>query len=427
MVIEHRDGLIYMLRQAAELEHGICCQYLFAAFSLKQAPEEGLTERQCASVQRWRRVILEIAAQEMLHLAMVNNLLTAVGAAPWLGRPNLPAEGRYYPAGVQLALVPFGERALRHALYLERPEGINIPDAEGFAALGEAAPIVRQDGVVPALQDYTTVGGLYRSIEEGIVRLVERYGEQWVFIGDERAQARPETFRWPELIPVTDLASARQAIDIVVEQGEGPRGRWQNAHYGRLLVVLGEYLTLRREDPSFEPARPVVPASVRPLPDAVPGPLVTDPLTAAVLDGFHVAYEVLLLLLARYFAHGHETDEQLNVLADAAVEIMIDVVRPLGEALTAMPVGEELPGQTAGPSFEVFYRGGYILPHTWQAWVVIHERLGELAAHLGALGDAVPEAARTGVVRAIQALDRCTVKMEGDMPRLRDRPRPSVP
>src|SRR5580698_1966861 len=35
-VIEHREALIYMLCQAAELEHAIMCQYLFAAFSLKQ-------------------------------------------------------------------------------------------------------------------------------------------------------------------------------------------------------------------------------------------------------------------------------------------------------------------------------------------------------------------------------------------------------
>jgi hypothetical protein len=32
-----------MLCQAAELEHGIMCQYLFAAFSLKQSTDEGVT------------------------------------------------------------------------------------------------------------------------------------------------------------------------------------------------------------------------------------------------------------------------------------------------------------------------------------------------------------------------------------------------
>src|SRR5262245_63029034 len=42
-VIEHREALIYMLCEAAELEHGIMCQYLFAASSLKQSLDEGLT------------------------------------------------------------------------------------------------------------------------------------------------------------------------------------------------------------------------------------------------------------------------------------------------------------------------------------------------------------------------------------------------
>jgi hypothetical protein len=40
-VIEHREALIYMLCEAAELEHGIMCQYLFAAFSLKQGTARG--------------------------------------------------------------------------------------------------------------------------------------------------------------------------------------------------------------------------------------------------------------------------------------------------------------------------------------------------------------------------------------------------
>jgi hypothetical protein len=42
-VIEYREALIYILCEAAELEHGIMCQYLFAAFSLKQCEDEGLT------------------------------------------------------------------------------------------------------------------------------------------------------------------------------------------------------------------------------------------------------------------------------------------------------------------------------------------------------------------------------------------------
>jgi hypothetical protein len=41
--LEHREALIYTLGKAAELEHLIMLQYLFAAFSLKQDISEGLS------------------------------------------------------------------------------------------------------------------------------------------------------------------------------------------------------------------------------------------------------------------------------------------------------------------------------------------------------------------------------------------------
>jgi len=60
MVLAHREALIYMLCQAAELEHGIMCQYLFAAFSLKQRVDEGMTSDELAAVLRWRRQIAHV-------------------------------------------------------------------------------------------------------------------------------------------------------------------------------------------------------------------------------------------------------------------------------------------------------------------------------------------------------------------------------
>ena len=382
LVIEHRDALIYMLCEAAELEHAITCQYLFAAFTLKRSTDEGVDERRLASIDKWRNILYEVAGQEMLHLAQVNNLLAAVGAAPRVARPNLPSTGRHFPPGVQFALVPFGERALRHFLYLERPEGISLPDAEGFDPLGEAEPLMSEEDIVPRPQDFATVGHLYRSIEAGIQHLCDKHGEEWLFIGPPRAQATPEAFRWKDLVPVTDLASAVQAIETVVEQGEGPRGHWKDAHYGRFLEILGDFLTYRKQDPTFEPTRPVMAACVRQPIDGPAAPLVSDPDTAHVLDAFNVAYEVVLYLLARYFGHGSENEEQLQTLADTAVGLMIEVIKPLGEHATTLPVGPEYPGMTAGPSFELFYGSGYLLPHRDAAWALLHERLDELATFL---------------------------------------------
>src|SRR5215471_12713257 len=167
IVIEHRSPLIYMLCAAAELEHALMCEYLYAAFSLKRSVEEGLTPEQHAAVERWRSTILGVAKQEMLHLAINCNLLTSIGVSPHLSRPNMPQPARHYPSGVRLELLPFGEQALRHFLFLERPEGMDLNDAEGLAAIENAVPVMGTEEIAPHLQEFRTVGHLYRSIEAG--------------------------------------------------------------------------------------------------------------------------------------------------------------------------------------------------------------------------------------------------------------------
>lgn len=381
MLLQHREALVYTLSKAAALEHLVMLQYLYAAFSMRDRDDEGLAPEQLAAVKRWRKTLLDIAGQEMLHLALVQNVLTAVGAAPVLGRPNFPLPPHAYPAGIQMALVPFGETALRHFVYLERPEGMAIDDAEAFAALDKAAPLPRadEDEIGPRLQDFETIGDLYRAVESGLGYLTERLGERTLFLGPPAAQATEEHFRWPELVPVTDLASARMAIETIVEQGEGARGEWKQAHFGRLVAVLDEFLELRAADPSFEPARPVLAACVREREDGLPVPLVTEQFTNRCVDLLNAVYELLLQLLARYFAHTDETEAQLAVLADVAVTLMFSAIKPLGGLVTRLPVGPEHPGATAGPTFELFYAVDYLLPHRDAAWAVIEERLRSVA------------------------------------------------
>jgi hypothetical protein len=127
----------------------------------------------------------------MLHLALATNLLTAIGAAPHLHRPNFRIVSRWYSPGVQLALLRFGERALRHFIYLERPEGMDLDDAEGFTAVGRTQPLTDGDQLMAVPEDYQTVGHLYRGIEQGLERLVARHGEAGVFIGPPRPRRPP--------------------------------------------------------------------------------------------------------------------------------------------------------------------------------------------------------------------------------------------
>lgn len=402
IVVEHREALIYLLREAAELEHGIMCQYLYAAFTLKQSVDEGVTAEQLEAIGRWRKTVLEVARQEMLHLALVQNLLTAIGAAPHFGRPNLPAPAHRFPAGVQLALVPFGERALRHFLFLERPEGMALDDADGFTAVARARPLMADDEIVPRYQEYATVGHLYRAIDIGFAWLTSKLGEARLFIGPPDAQATPESFRWPELIPVDGLAAAHRAIDTIVEQGEGTTNEdWREAHFGRFLGVLDEYLAFRARDPGFEPARPVQPGTMRPHAASDDLPLISDGVTARVADLFNVSYQITLMTLARYFAHTDETPAQLKTLANVSVGVMFGGLKVLGERLTGLPFGPDRPGRTAGPTFELFYQSGYVLPHRSAAWTLIEERLRQAAEYAGRIagGDA-------SVTRAARAFEK---------------------
>ncbi|MBV9413069.1 MAG: ferritin-like protein [Acidimicrobiia bacterium] len=384
IVVEHRKELTYLLSQAAELEHSLMAQYLFAAFSLRSEPGPGLTEAQLEAVERWRAVILAISAEEMLHWALVQNLLIAVGSAPFVSRPHMPHQAKGYPPGIQLRLLPFGDAAMQHFVYLERPEGMDMSDGEGFMPSGPTPAPMQPGELQPRGQDFTTQGYLYRAIEEGIVSLADRIGESRLFIGPDFHQTNAPHV-WPELVPITDVASARQTIERIVEQGEGARGDWGTAHYGRFLAVLEEYRAAVADDPDFRPAHPAVAAGVRGVEGIEPDIYITDPVTGTTSDAFNAVYDLLLQMIARYFAFGHETDEQRHVLADVGITLMFIAIKPLGLLLAKMPVGNGASNVTAGANFQLAYRASFLLPHRRAAWFRFSERLDEIAEAIDAI------------------------------------------
>lgn len=379
--VESRDGLIFLIAEACEVEHVLLCEYLFAGFSLKTAEDEGLTPAQLDATRRWQKVIWEVAAQEMLHLALANNLLTAIGATPHFRRPNFPQEGRYYPRDFRFTLTPFSVETIQHFVYIERPEGMTEDDPDLFGGVQpiEMPRVVNRVG--PDVIGFETIGELYRVIEDGLRGLTARLGERRLFIGPPAAQATERYFSFPELIAVTDLASAVRAIEAIVEQGEGVRGEWQDAHYGKFLRVYHEFRELTDADPTFEPARPVQPnpASRMP-PDSTGMALIDDPFTIKVSDYFNAAYDVLVQMLVRFFCHTEESEDDLKMLVQTAIDGMFSIILPLGDLLTRLPMGPTYPGKTAGPAFGIYRQTADALPHRGAAWLLLHERLLELAA-----------------------------------------------
>lgn len=395
-----REELIYLLSQACELEHNVACVYLFAAYSLKSdATEGGLTPAQAEMVRRWKRQLVAVGVEEMLHLSQMTNILTAIGGAPHLRRPNFPLRRTTLPINNLMSLEPFSREALECFMCIEMPEvGIlsaqeqeeadavlaRISQLKGLQTGSAAEPgeTVAITGCEPFDVDFSTQAEFYHKIMTGL----DGIPESELFIGPPEAQANARFLEFGgKLKPVVDRRSALDAIQMVVEQGEAPTAAHPDAHFWVFRSIYREYLeALRQATESgavFEPVRPVVSNPMtRFHDDAAEGTLIADPLAHQVAELFNGAYDTMLLILLRFFAHTEESDAELEQLAGATLRLMRNVTRPLGEALTKMPVSHEpsLAGKTAGPSFGVT-RDVHLLPHKRSAWTFFGERLRDLA------------------------------------------------
>jgi CDGSH-type Zn-finger protein len=395
-VVDSREELIYLLSRAAEIEHGLACMYLFAAYSLKgDASEVGLPEEYVPTVLAWKRKLAGVAIEEMLHLAQVANMLTAIGGAPHFRRTNFPVPANAFPLGIGMTLEPFSQAVIERFVCFEMPEPGVLP-AERQATFdrlrerisGPVNPcgVPRLRGTEPFEIDFHTVGELYRKIETGFVAIPERR----LFIGPAEAQAKGRYLDFDgKLVPIVDRASASRAIEMIVQQGEAPTSDHPDAHFCVFDAIRSELeLTTAhaaRRGVAFDPVRPVVTNPMtRFYEDAAGGSIVTDPRTHEVADVFNSAYDTMLLMLLRFFAHSDETEDELQTLARATLRLMASVLRPLGEALTKMPAGAEYPGRTAGPGFG-YNRDVHLLPHKQSAWTFFSERLSQLVARLTAL------------------------------------------
>lgn len=384
--IENRSQLIYLLTEAAEIEHGVMCSYLFTAFSLKTGTDEGVTDAQLRKIRGWSRLLRGVAVQEMLHLGAVCNLLTAIGGAPHLRRPNFPIR-MDRRGGFHLRLAPFSLETMEQFIAIEEPDELVGGKMERSLPT-EVRP--RLSDIFATEREYHTQGRLYRGLEDGFLYLAQKYGERQLFIGRPEAQtAAPAHFETlPELKPVTDLASAQEAINVIVVQGEGASRDTPDSHYNKFMTIWREYKAVLAEDPAFEPARPVL-ANPYALPpsdstDTADLNFIDDPDTAELSNLTDACYELMIQVLGRLFVHAEESEGELQRLSRAAETLMMDIVEPLAQALTRLPAGPSHPGKTAGTSFRLS-RGATIPTHKEAAWTVFRERLGELGAYCSVL------------------------------------------
>ena len=388
IVVQDREELIYLLCEAAEFEHTVMCSYLYTQWTLKRDASEDLTPAEVAAIERWRRSLAQVALEEMLHLSLANNLLAAVGAAPHLWRPAFPVRPGHFPADVVMNLAPFCEATLDHFMFIERPEGIRLVDGAGFGHEAHYARVVRPDMLAPSPQDYSSQGHLYHGVLQGLARLADQLGEERVFVGHGDAQVGGEEFGLPGLFKITDLASARRAVEAVVLQGEGAPAHRENSHFARFAAIRSELGELRAARPAFEPARPVVRNPI--LGDTgLPhdGDRIVEPLTAQVVDLGNAIYALMIRALSQVFAPAPLPRDLRVALAEVATALMAAMGR-VADVATRMPANASCPGLTAAPNFELPGSSGQLVQQC--AARILGERAAELAAAARRLTHAAP-------------------------------------
>ncbi len=191
------DDVRELLQFALEVERFTLPPYLTALYSIRDG-----TNLEAVSLLR------SVVVEEMLHMALVCNLLNSIAGAP---RVNAP-EALQYPATLPFSadkfvvnIGPFSRAAVETFCQIEQPAG---PDAqpEGPYAYNELSQFYRYVANALTALEQSTPGG--------------------IFTGDPTRQVGPDDYYSAGglLFPVCDLASARAAIDSIIVQGESTPG-----------------------------------------------------------------------------------------------------------------------------------------------------------------------------------------------------------
>jgi CDGSH-type Zn-finger protein/uncharacterized Fe-S cluster protein YjdI len=370
-----REQLLYLLHEAAEIEHNLMCCYLYAAFSIKREDSAWSPEERAATI-RWRQSIVSVALEEMTHLCLVANLMIALGAHGNFTRPMFPIEAGPYPAGFVIRLQGFSLATIEHFEFLERPHGAQLADGSGFTPQRSYARLPPQiKRLSPSARDYETVGDLYAFLEQGLRAFAAQHGEEVLFCGNPKRQVSLQHAPLPGVSAVTDLASAERAIQTIVTQGEGAGAESQDSHFCRFRRIHNELIASLKANPLFAPAWPVA-----------TNPVMNPPLDAQAdrvhinrdgvrnwLDIGNAMYTTALRCLLQGFASTVSTDKSAWLQTSFA---LMRGLNPVAEGLAARSATANDGAPHAGLTFTML-RTLANLPED-DAPGFVAERLGEL-------------------------------------------------
>jgi hypothetical protein len=398
------DYAVFLLHVAAEIEHSLLIQYLFAAYSLG-GPQVPQVHRD--KVTKWQGILLGIAREEMGHLITVQNLLKLIGGALNLERSDFPWDLPFYP--FPFALEPLSTKLLARYVCVESPkiwpenwasqqktiEDIAFPPGTGgFKRVGELYDILKAlIGDKALLPD-----ALFHADTLSYQASFAEYGRGYAG-GSRGAVNRGAAV--PDVLIYTAYSrkTALDALKAVAEQGEAADTDSQTKSLSHFERFMGLYQEFSVASQSWTPCRPIIsnPRAVGEY-DAVPGTTyIEHPASQRWAKFLNLRYRMLLIYLSHSFRISGDSGPADGLTRGAVLNRAFGEMynlRVISNILVSLPANDAGGPERAAPSFELPY--SLTLPvferDVWRLHLDLlhaaHQLIAELKHTAGSSGDA---------------------------------------
>jgi hypothetical protein len=318
VAIDSISSLRHHLQWGLRVELSLAPLYLYAAYSLREPTSLAA------------RLIISVAAEEMLHATLDANMLVAIGGRPVFSDP---ATAPAYPM-----VMPHHKPPILLEL---RPASAEVMDL--FCTIEKPQPLE----ALPEDDDYETQGQFYGAIAEAF----ERFTADELFAANdlERQLGDPSYYAAVEfdaddsggLELIRDMDGVRRALSTVIHQGEGLSDeRWADPAHQELTHYY-KFVAIRDGE---EPLGEVWPVAVSPVATDIAAPLrdvaiLADTIYSAILLTLDELYEPL-------------QPETRGPLVGVLYTLMKDALGPTCRFLMSQPIR---PGSAthAGPAFDL--------------------------------------------------------------------------
>ena len=376
------DYLHCLLEIAAEIEHSLMVEYLYAAYTL--GGDEVLA-RHRKMVERWRSSLLTIAREEMGHLLTVQNLRCLLGAPINFEREDYPWDTPFYPFPFRLE--PLCMPSLSCYVYAEMPAELES-DSGSKRRLApryrefkdkDKARIVKEVSKVAHGAPHR-VGTIYEQILQIIAEpsripdscfnplSLNRQAsfDDWGrnhrpaprYVDPEGSLLKPANSRVARVI-VAQMSTRTEAIAALTDvagQGEAPHltaGNQEPSHFDRFLEIYQEFEQVDGWSPTLHvPANPTAG-------DVVDGQAAIEAEPARTWAHlFNVRYRMLLSYLAhtyRLAPSGRPDEPNLRgTVIHRAFGEMYNL-KTIAGVLVTLPLTNGRNPKRAAPPFEMPY------------------------------------------------------------------------